>query len=321
MPIKHRVSVLGLISAGLLVCSACQSTNTVEYLKPLTINIKSEQLLNHFKVLSSDTFQGRKVSTTGNKKAQQYLIDQLSTLSVQGFKGQYKHSFHYGSSTYPKSGNNIIAFIPGSNEANKYIVLTAHFDHLGTKGNRIFNGADDNASGTSALLAMAEQLVNQPLSHHIIVLFTDGEENGLKGSKAFIHDNQELLKNIKLNINMDMLAGSKRSKNLHFIARGLTKILTDNQLTMFYQNQQTRELSVVKGFKRERHSLNKRTHWLLASDHGSFHQAGIPFIYYGVGTHSNYHSPSDEYLNTNHQLLINSTNIIFQQLLFLDQAI
>jgi Zn-dependent M28 family amino/carboxypeptidase len=171
------------------------------------------------------------------------------------------------------------------------------------------------------LLSITEQLVIQPLSHHIIILFTDAEEHGLKGSKAFINDNQTLLKSIKLNINLDMLAGSKRSKNLHYISRGLNILLPENELKKFYQQQQFQELSIVKGFRRERHALNKRTHWLLASDHGSFHQAGIPFIYFGVGTHSNYHTPNDKYSNTNHQLLINSTNSIFQQLLFLDQAI
>ena len=200
-------------------------------------------------------------------------------------------------------------------------MLTAHFDHLGMKGNKIYNGADDNASGTSALLSIAEQLTKTPLMHNVILIFTDAEESGLKGSKAFIKENKELIGHIKLNINMDMLAGSINSHNLHYISRGLDTLLSHESFEQFKRNHLYQEFSIVKGFRRERHALNKRTQWLLASDHGAFHQNGIPFIYYCVGTHQNYHSHNDEFSNTNHQLLINSTNAIYQQLLFLDQAI
>jgi Zn-dependent M28 family amino/carboxypeptidase len=301
---------------------ACNTTNSSQKNKAsLLLSIESKQLLNHFKQLSSDTFQGRKVSTEGNIKAQQYLIEQLTTISALPFKEKYSHPFKYNSSFNEKLGSNIIALIKGKKDNLDYIVLTAHFDHLGTKGNQIFNGADDNASGTAALLSIAAQLVNKQLNHNVIILFTDAEESGLKGSKAFFKQNKKLIGHIKLNINMDMLAGSPNSNKLHYIYRGLDKLLSESKFEQLKENHIYQELTIVKGFRKARHTLTKRTNWLLASDHGVFHKNDIPFIYYGVGTHKNYHSQDDEFKNTNHQLLINSTNAIYQQLLFLDQEI
>lgn len=306
----------------LFILGACNSTNSALTIKKaLLISIEENQLLNHFETLSSDTFQGRKVSTKGSLKAQKYIEKQLINMSALPFKGKYRHSFQYKSSFNLVTGSNIVAFIEGTGTSDKYIVLTAHFDHLGIKGNKIFNGADDNASGTAALLAIAEQLTTKALKHNVLILFTDAEEKGLKGSKAFLKENKHFFSQIKLNINMDMLAGSKSSKNLHYIFHGLDKLLSKESIDKFQGNHLYQEFSIIKGFKRNRHELNKRTQWLLASDHGVFHKQGIPFVYYGVGTHKNYHSQNDEFENTNHQLLIKSTNAIYQQLLFLDKLI
>lgn len=302
--------------------SACQSTSAdKDNKRTLLINLEPNKILHHFQFLASDTLQGRKASSRGNIKAQQYIIEQLTQLSVTPFKGKFVHTFNYGGSFSDKTGSNVIAAIEGTNASKGYIVLSAHFDHLGKKGNKIYNGADDNASGVAALLSISELLIKQPINHNVIILFSDAEEQGLKGSKAFVKENLPLLSSIKLNINMDMLAGSKTSKKLHYEYRGLNKLLTQQDLVRFKRHHFYQELSIVKGFARNRHALNKRVNWLSASDHGSFHQKGIPFIYYGVGTHKNYHSESDIFSNTNHELLIHSSNAIYQQLLFIDQTI
>jgi len=215
----------------------------------------------------------------------------------------------------------VIAKITGKRYPEKYIVLTAHYDHLGTKHNNIFNGADDNASGSSALLSFAKFLATAPLNHSVIILFTDGEESNLKGSKAFVKQQRSLFSDIKLNINLDMLSGSKKTNKLRFISRRLDRLLTKTQLETF-ESRQFKKLSLVKGFKiANRNSLTRRVNWDRASDHWVFHQQGIPFIYYGVGTHSNYHTKSDTYENSNLRFFFNAVNVIYQQLLFLDKEI
>lgn len=201
--------------------------------------------------------------------------------------------------------------------------MTAHFDHIGKNGNKIFNGADDNASGTAALLSMAQQLTLYPPQHDIILLFTDGEESNLKGAKAFIKEHIDILADIKLNINLDMLAGSKRSQQLHFISRGLNRVLSTNQLATLKNIQENSAIDLKKGFKSMSGARNgaSTNSWINASDHGVFHKAHIPFIYFGVGVHKNYHELSDTYQNINLQLFIGAVESIYQQFIFIDNNI
>ena len=298
-----------------LILMSCSNKRLNQHKLPNQIN--EEKLLSNFKRLSSNNFQGRKTGTKGNLKAQQFIKDQLNKLKVTPFQGKFLHPFTFTSHFTHMRASNVIGLIEGVNEKSGYIILTAHFDHLGQKADKIFNGADDNASGTASLLAIAENVMISPLSHHVIFLFTDAEESNLKGSKAFMAQNEKLIDKIKLNINVDMIAGAKASQKLHFFEKGLTEKLTKPQKRAFNQYHHYQNFNVKKGFK-NLSDRNRRTHWLSASDHYVFYRNKIPFIYYGVGTHQNYHSVNDEYENTNLSLLINSTNVIYQQLRFLD---
>jgi len=307
----------------LLGCSVTPQKiiNTSQYV------LDKEQLYKHIEILSSDGFGGRKLGSKGNKKAQEYIVHSLQNLNILPLGNSYYHDFTYSNLFSDKQGSNIVALINGednkNNKERKYIVLTAHFDHIGKSGNRVFNGADDNASGTAALLSVAQQLTIFPPQHDIILLFTDGEESNLKGAKAFIKEHIDILADIKLNINLDMLAGSKRSQQLHFINRGLNNVLSANQLTTLKDIQDNSAINLKEGFKsmsgaRIGSSINS---WINASDHGVFHKADIPFIYFGVGVHKNYHELSDTYQNINLQLFIGAVESIYQQFLFIDNNI
>ena len=287
----------------------------------LPIKVEKQLLLEYFKVISSDGFEGRKLGSVGGLKASEYIYTQLKSSGVLPFEGKFKHAFSFNKFNTVIQGNNVIGEIKGTHYPNQYIVLTAHYDHLGKKNNRIYNGADDNASGTSALLIIAKMLAESPLQHSILVLFTDGEESNLKGAKAFSKEKQKLFDDIKLNINLDMLSGAKQTRKLRYISRRLDSLLTPSELNTF-KTKQFKKFQLVKGFKSaHRNVLNKRVNWDMASDHWVFHQQGIPFVYYGVGTHHNYHKSSDTYENSNLLFFFNATNAIYQQLLFLDSAI
>lgn len=121
------------------------------------------------------------------------------------------------------------------------------------------------------------------------------------GSRFFVEQNQNLLSDIVLNLNLDMIAGTKSIKSLRYISRRLVEILTAEQIHAWVS--QSSAIPLKQSFKSLRR--NNRTHirWELASDHGVFYQANIPFIYYGVGEHDNYHSTSDRYENINQQFL------------------
>jgi len=289
----------------------------------LPFSIDGDSLLYHYKIISADNTQGRKIGTIGSMRAQQYIRGNLNDMAVTPFKGSYQHAFTFNRSFQktPVVGQNLIGVIKGVEYENSYIVLSAHFDHLGEKGGHIYNGADDNASGTAALLSIAYELVKTPLKHSVIILFTDGEESDLKGAKAFIHQNPDLLPHIKLNINMDMLAGSKSSNYLHYISNGLDKIISEQSVDSYKQNYVYSDFKIIKGFGKRSGSIQRQVNWNQASDHGVFYNKRIPFIYYGVGTHKNYHTKNDTYQNSNHALLVKSTNAIYQQLRFIDKMI
>ena len=283
------------------------------------------QVLKHLKVLSSDQFSGRKFASHGSNQAQLYLINTLKTLNVPAFKDKYRHPFIKNGLFQDHQGTNIIAFIPGTKHAQEYIVLSAHYDHLGAKRGKVFNGADDNASGTAALLHYAKVLKQNPLKYSVILLFTDGEEIDLLGAKAFISQQKTLLPHFKLNINLDMIAGSKKNKRLHFISRDIDKLLNEENIEAFNLLQSQLSSSAARltaGFKNFRGagSSIKRTNWRMASDHGIFSRAGIPFIYFGVGTHKNYHTVNDDFENVNQALFLASIDTIFEQIVYLDNA-
>lgn len=296
----------------ILLCSCSQNTPTP--LKPQP----ASALLSHLQYLSSDELSGRKVNSEGNHLARQYIIRQLSALNIVPLSHDYQQPFELNSLFKQAVGHNIVGIIKGTERPKEYIVLSAHFDHIGGSGRTIYNGADDNASGTAALLYFADKLKKQPLHYSVILLFTDAEEANLKGAKAFIKQNADLLDKIILNINIDMIAGSSRTNKLRYISHDLNKVLSPIILERFKQQQSELNVTIKHGFKQPKNN-RQRVRWHLASDHGVFYRQNIPFLYYGVGDHKNYHRETDTYENVNHEFFINSTEAIYQQLLFLDQ--
>jgi Zn-dependent M28 family amino/carboxypeptidase len=290
-------------------------------LSALNYVINKEPLLEHLSYLSSNDLGGRKIASKGNILAQKYIISQLVSSSIQPLNNEYQQKFIIKNHFNEIEGHNIIAMIPGSGNIESFIVLTAHFDHIGKKGNKVYNGADDNASGTSALLAFGQQLIKTPLKHNVILLFTDGEESNLHGSKAFVKEHQRIMNNVVLNMNLDMIAGSKKTTKLRFLSRGINNLLTDANLEGLKRLQNSFVLPIKKGFRLKSSGSHHRVKWLMASDHGIFHRAGIPFIYFGVGTHKNYHQHSDTFGNVNHNFFHMATNAIYQQLIFIDRNI
>lgn len=290
------------------------------------VNEEHATVLKHLEILSSDDFAGRKFASEQSRKTQNYLISTLKGLAIPAFNNQYRHPFNKKGFLKSLQGTNIIAYIPGTNHVEEYIILSAHYDHLGIKRNKVFNGADDNASGIAALLHYGKLLSQQPLKHSVILLFTDGEEVDLLGAKAFIKQQGAILDQFKLNINLDMIAGSKQTKRLRFISKDLTDIISTQNLEGFKKLQEELKTSSVarltSGFRNTRTAgLNvSRTNWRMASDHGVFSKAGVPFIYFGVGPHKNYHSELDDFAHVNQRFFLAATAVIFQQIIYLDNA-
>ena len=280
-----------------------------------------EQLSNHIKELSSDNMAGRKFSSAGSLLAQNYIINALKTSKVLPFQGNYQHTFIQNNLFNSKEGSNIIGFVKGTLFPDSFIVISAHYDHLGQKGSKIYNGADDNASGTAAVLTFAQYIAQTPFNHSIIFLFTDGEEVNLLGAKAFIKQNKSILPKVRINVNIDMIAGSKQTKKLHYIDNNLEKAFTKSNIQLFHNISAHNKFKAKRGFKRNIHSANTKTNWFNVSDHAVFNKIDIPFVYFGVGEHKNYHTDKDNYNNINHSFYVEACQSILHYLQFLDSHI
>ncbi len=321
--LNKLISLLGLLFFT-VACFSASAKNKQEFFNKPSVGLQSitpldylshQKLIEHIEILASDRFAGRKFSTPANIRAQNYIISQLKNAQVKPFLNKYRHSFTHETQFSTRQGSNIIAAIKGKVYPKRYIILTAHYDHLGQKQSRIYNGADDNASGVAALLVFATQLAKTPLKHSVIFVFTDAEEVNLLGSKVFVKQQKALFPTFKLNMNLDMIAGYKYTQRLHFISKGLDSLLTKDEVEVLNATQSSVKLK--KGFRTSLPRGANRRQWFEASDHSVFYHLDIPFIYFGVGTHKNYHTPQDTFNNINLKFFISACQKIYQQLRFI----
>jgi len=268
MNIKHYFVVLLLLLGGSF--GSCAQT------------VYRETLLSDIKTLSSKEFGGRKPGTDGHNKAQTYITSRFSALQLKGFNPDYIHTFPLSKSSI---GHNIIGYIPGKRK--EAIVISAHYDHLGERQGRLYPGADDNASGVAALLAIAAYFSNHQPEHTLVFAAFDAEEMGLRGARAFVEDPRLSLVTIILNINLDMVSRDVKNElyasGTYHYPHLLPLICSSNP-----------HITLKTG-----HDLpgSGRDDWTTQSDHAAFHERDIPFIYFGVEDHPDYHSPNDIFEN------------------------
>jgi len=283
------LSVSSILSVSLLA-TACVAMQPAEDGAGWALD--REQLLSDLRILAADDMQGRAVATDGNARARAYIIERLETMGVEPVGDSYEHGFSF---EMPRSrekvdGTNILALIEGTSDSDRTMVVSAHYDHEGMRGEQIWNGADDNASGVASVLAVAEMFLAEPPEHDVIFAFVDAEENGLQGARAFVADPPIPVENITFNLNMDMVAMSTD--------RILWAVGTYHYpyLTPIVEDVATRAtVSMPMGY--DEPTEEPGGDWTNLTDSGAFHAAGIPFIYLGVDFHPHYHQPTDTYEN------------------------
>jgi len=258
-------------------------------------------LLKHLESLSSDAFEGRRTGTAGAIKAQNYIINQFYTLNVLPFVKDYKQPFSFYKNRKTYKAVNILGFVKGTRFSKKYIVISAHYDHEGIKNGEIYNGADDNASGVSALFSLAEYFQKNPPKHSVILAAFDGEELGLQGSKFFVNSNVSAFKNINCNLNMDMISRSDKNE-LFAVGTAYNETLK----RIVSNNKSSQSLQLVAGHD----GYDGLENWTYSSDHVNFYKKDIPFLYFGVEDHEDYHEPTDDYENIHPDFYINAVKTI-----------
>lgn len=273
------------------------------------VKLDTNQLIEDLRFISSDVTEGRRTGTEGNRIAREYLVTRFQEEGAEPFQNSYTHEFTFESRRTQEemSGVNVIAQIDGKTDS--MIVITAHYDHLGIRDSLIFNGADDDASGTAALLAMADYFAKEQPNHTLIFAAFDAEEMGLRGARAFVEDSV-LLSKVKLNINMDMISNNDSSE---IYAAG-TYHYPETKPVL--ESIDTAGLKLLFGHDNPDLGYND---WTFSSDHGPFHSKGIPFVYFGVEDHENYHKATDEFETIPQEFYKSSVQLILNAVLAFDK--
>lgn len=272
------------------------------------LQFDANKLLLNIKTLASDDFEGRGTGTPGGIKAKEYIVNELIKLEVKPLAPNFEQSFAFTARQKDYNGVNILGQVKGTEYPENYIVISAHYDHLGVRNGTVYNGADDDASGVSALLAFAEYFKKNPPNHSVILAFFDAEELGLKGSKYFVDHTIVPTEDLKLDLNMDMVGRSDKNELYITGARN-----NEAFVRIISEQKSTSDFKFVMGHD----GKDGREDWTYSSDHGSFLNKGIPFLYFGVEDHEDYHKSTDDYENIQpdfYVLAVNNIITIFEDL-------
>lgn len=296
---RFRRNYTLIIAAGLLFClagwyvwsSLQKDTDGLAY-RP--VHVDAGAMLHLAQVLSSDALEGRAAGSKGNEAARGFIhkrFEEIGLLPLPGYQ-TYSHPFTVLPRT-PDSAAfeavNLIGFIPGSQRQARrsILIVTAHYDHLGIRDGEIYNGADDNASGAAALTAVADYFSRHAPESDMIIAALDAEEIGLLGARALLRMEGIDTGRIGLNVNLDMVSRSPAGE-LYVAGTYHTPLLEDVLAPVM----DSAPVLLRKGHDRPELGAGD---WTLQSDHGPFHEAGIPFLYFGVEDHPGYHDPSDDF--------------------------
>jgi len=302
-----------MFSAIIFMC-----LNSCKTEKPKVVSLKEDVAF-----LANDSLLGRETGTAQELMAAKYLQERMQNIGLQpgGIAGTYFQTFTFKPKTDPHSkeqfvsgdstitGTNVLGYI--DNKVEKTIIIGAHYDHLGLGGEgslyreglAIHNGADDNASGVSVMLQLAQKLKDSLSGSNYLFMAFSGEEMGLLGSNYFTKNPTIDLSKANYMINMDMVGRLRDDKTLSISGTGTTPIWTQ------VLN------STNPGFK-----LVLLESGIGPSDHTSFYLQDIPVLHFFTGQHKDYHKPTDDSDKLNYEGMALISNYIYEVIKELDDS-
>lgn len=218
-------------------------------------------------------------------------------------------------STSSTTGENVLAYIPGTDKKEELVIITAHYDHLGAHDGEVFNGADDDGSGTVALLEMAQAFAQARAEGHgprrsMLFMPVSGEEKGLLGSEYYGEHPIFPLAQTVADLNIDMIG---RVDSTHTGSRPYVYIIGSDRLSsdLHRINQQANDTYVQLELDQTFNAHDDPNRFYFRSDHYNFAKHGIPVIFYFSGVHEDYHQPTDEVQKIRFDLLRQRTLLVF----------
>ena len=309
----------GAALTALAACAGMETAGTAPETAATAPAADYTQLMADLRILSADDMEGRDTGAPGGERARAYIVGRLEALGIAAPPMGRLQTWRMEGRTRegPKTfnGTNVLALIPGARATDRYIVITAHYDHVGIADGQIHNGADDNASGVATALEIAARLKAAPPEHSVILAFLDGEERGLLGARHFVEAPPVPLSSIALNLNLDMTARAETDMKLW--------------VTGTYQNPSLRPLlepiaaenGVSLAFGKDTPQDTGSNNWVQASDHAAFYRAGLPFLYLGVDYHPDYHRPTDDFERVNPAIFAAATELSWRSFQAVDRGL
>tara|TARA_Y100000385_G_scaffold104667_1_gene108406 strand:- start:12070 stop:13098 length:1029 start_codon:yes stop_codon:yes gene_type:complete len=297
--------------------------------------IKVEDLEKHLIILSSDSMEGRETGKKGQKMAADYIMNHFKNIGIPPYKKKsyyqkfkVKNGRHMckcddcdtdflkkmlGKNKYIK-GENVLGFIEGTDLKEELIIITAHYDHLGKHEDKIFNGADDDGSGTVATLEIAEAFMlakkegNGP-RRSVLIMPVSGEEKGLLGSKYYTDHPIYPLENTVANLNIDMIG---RVDDWHENGDYVYLIGADMLSQELHDiSEQTNDQYIGLELDYTFNAEDDPNRYYYRSDHYNFAKNNIPVIFYFNGVHEDYHKVTDTVEKIDFNKIQTITRLVF----------
>ncbi|MDT0644924.1 M28 family metallopeptidase [Zunongwangia sp. F363] len=292
-----------------------ENVNPMEYANTITPN----DLKEHLYTFASDEFEGRETGEPGQKKAAQYLKNEYQSLEIPAAQGNDDYFQEVPSSFFRgdiKDSENVVAFLKGSEKPDEIVVISSHYDHVGMddEGN-VFNGADDDGSGTVGVLEIAEAFAKAKEDGYtpkrsILFLNNTGEEKGLVGSKYYTENPVFPLENTVADLNIDMIGriDPEHAGNDNYIYLiGSDKLSTELHELSEMVNEKYMNLDLDYKYNDE----NDPNRFYYRSDHYNFAKHNVPIIFYFNGVHEDYHKITDTPDKINYEALAKRAKLVF----------
>ena len=296
--------VIYLVS--LFVLASCGTTKNISS-KDATFysNLISENSLkNNLTIIASDEMQGRDTGSSGQKKAGEFIVEfyKNNNISMPSKAESYfqKVPASFLNAKYNENlpdSENIWAFIEGTDKKEEIVVLSAHYDHVGIKNGEVYNGADDDGSGTVALMEIAKALQKAKTEGNgprrsVLILHVTGEEHGLHGSRYYSENPLYPLANTVADVNIDMIGRRDEFHNDNNYVYVIGSDYLSSDLYNICEDVNKKSLNLFLDYKyNDRKDPNR---FYYRSDHYNFAKNGIPSVFLFNGTHADYHKPTDD---------------------------
>lgn len=311
-----------LFSAFVLSSCATNLSYTGRTFKKSFESITKEDLKKHLYTIASDDMQGRDTGSEGQKKSGKYMVSEYQKMKISHPKplGSYYQkvpSEFIGKrrgKTFPDS-ENILAYIEGTEKPNEIVVISAHYDHIGmNEEGKIFNGADDDGSGTVAVMEIAEAFqkakkAGKSPKRSLLFLHVTGEEIGLLGSKYYVENPVYPLSNVVANLNIDMVGRSDKENEGKDYVYVIGSEMLSSELKKINEAANNSQTKLELNYKYDDPKDPMRLYY--RSDHYNFAKNNIPVIFYFNGVHEDYHKPTDTPDKINYDLLQKRTRLVF----------